>query len=232
MQYVFEPPVQPSVAVRGQVARFPVRRIFCVGRNYAAHIREMGNDERDPPFYFTKPNDAIAESESTLPYPPETQDLHHEVELVLALGGGGENLNVAQARERIWGACVGIDLTRRDLQTEAKSAGHPWDMAKGFDNSAPLGAIVPLSEIDTLDRGPIWLEVNGEPRQDGDLSEMIWSVEECVAHLSKFVTLQPGDLIMTGTPSGVGPVGMGDKLVAGIGDLPEVDITLAAQASA
>lgn len=222
--YVIAPPPQASVEIEDSPQRFPVRRIFCVGRNYLEHIREMGNDERDPPFYFTKPADAVVPNGAMILYPPATQDLHHEVELVLAIGTGGANIAVDAALSHVWGAGVGIDLTRRDLQAQAKKAGRPWDMAKGFDNSAPLGALRPVDGA--LETGRIWLKVNGEVRQDGDLSEMIWSAAECVAHLSTLVTLAPGDLIMTGTPAGVGPVGPGDTLVAGIAGFADVSVSL------
>ncbi|PTX55567.1 fumarylpyruvate hydrolase [Litoreibacter ponti] len=222
--YIIAPPPQASAAIAGSDSRFPIRRIFCVGRNYLEHIREMGNDERDPPFYFTKPADAVVPSAATIPYPPATQDLHHEVELVLAIGTGGANIAEADALSHVWGAGVGIDLTRRDLQAQAKKAGRPWDMAKGFDNSAPLGPLHPLAA--PVESGRIWLKVGGEARQNGDLSEMIWSAAECVAHLSTLVTLAPGDLIMTGTPAGVGPIGPGDSLSAGIDGYGEVSVTL------
>lgn len=222
--YAILPAPQASVAIADSEQRFPVRRIFCVGRNYLEHIREMGNDERDPPFYFTKPADAVVPSGATIPYPPATSDLHHEVELVLAIGTGGANIAVDEALSHVWGAGVGIDLTRRDLQAAAKKAGRPWDMAKGFDNSAPMGALAPLDG--PLGSGRIWLTVNAETRQDGDLAEMIWSAPECVAHLSTLVTLAPGDLIMTGTPAGVGPVEPGDTLTAGITGYGEVSVTL------
>lgn len=226
MRYVIDPAPQASVAVHGSSARFPVRRIFCVGRNYAEHIREMGNDERDPPFYFTKPADAVVESGAEIPYPRATSDVHHEVELVLAIGKGGADIAPKDALHHIWGAGVGIDLTRRDMQAVAKKAGRPWDMAKGFDQSAPMGALVPLAQAGGLASGRIWLTVNDAPRQAGDLSQMIWPVADCVAHLSGLVALAPGDLIMTGTPAGVSAVSAGDRLVAGIDGLPEVSIML------
>ncbi|EPX79423.1 fumarylacetoacetate hydrolase family protein [Litoreibacter arenae] len=226
MRYIIPPAPQASVAVVDTSDRFPVRRIYCVGRNYAEHIREMGNDERDPPFYFTKPADAVVESGTEIAYPPATSDLHHEVELVLAIGKGGADIALEDATTHIWGAAVGIDLTRRDIQLEAKKAGRPWDMAKGFDHSAPIGALVPLADAGDLTKGNIWLDVNGERRQTGDLSEMIWSAAECVTHLSTLVTLAPGDLIMTGTPSGVAAIGKGDKLTAGIDGLPSLSLSV------
>lgn len=225
--YVIAPPPLASLAVAGHAARFPVRRIFCVGRNYLEHIREMGNDERDPPFYFCKPADAVVEDGATVPYPPATSDLHHEAELVLAISMGGANIAPADALGHVWGCAVGIDLTRRDLQGQAKKAGRPWDMAKGFDNSAPIGPLVPLEDVASVEKGRIWLSVNGETRQDADLSEMIWPAVDCVAHLSGLVTLAPGDLIMTGTPAGVAAVGPGDTMVAGVDGLPGVTVHLA-----
>lgn len=228
MSYVIPPAAQASVAVDGTSDRFPVRRIFCVGRNYAEHIREMGNDERDPPFYFTKPADAVVETGTQIPYPVATTDLHHEVELVLAIGAGGTNISPEAALGHIWGAAVGIDFTRRDLQAQAKTAGRPWDMAKGFDRSAPIGAILPLEQAGPLKSGAISMLVNGETRQTGDLSQMIWPVAECVAHLSTLVTLAPGDLIMTGTPAGVSAVGRGDLLEARIDGLPVLTLQIAA----
>ncbi|WP_298261853.1 fumarylacetoacetate hydrolase family protein [uncultured Litoreibacter sp.] len=228
MSYVIPPAAQASVAVDGTSDRFPVRRIFCVGRNYAEHIREMGNDERDPPFYFTKPADAVVETGTQIPYPVATTDLHHEVELVLAIGAGGANIAPEAALGHIWGAAVGIDFTRRDLQAQAKAAGRPWDMAKGFDRSAPIGAILPLEQAGPLKNGAISMLVNGETRQTGDLSQMIWPVAECVAHLSTLVTLAPGDLIMTGTPAGVSAVGRGDLLEARIDGLPVLTLQIAA----
>jgi len=227
MRFVIPPASQASVAVTGTLDRFPVRRIFCVGRNYAEHIREMGNDERDPPFYFTKPADAVVESGAEITYPRATADLHHEVELVLAIGTGGADIAVGDAMSHVWGAGVGIDLTRRDLQAIAKKAGRPWDMAKGFDQSAPMGALVPLAQAGGLTSGKIWLSVNDESRQTGDLSEMIWPAADCVAHLSTLVDLAPGDLIMTGTPAGVSAVGQGDALEAGIEGLPNVTVRIA-----
>jgi fumarylpyruvate hydrolase len=226
MNFVIPPAPQASVAIHNSDARFPVRRIFCVGRNYAAHVREMGNDERDPPFYFTKPADAVVESGATIPYPVQTSDLHHEIELVLAIGKGGANIAVSNALDHIWGAAVGVDMTRRDLQAAAKKAGRPWDMAKGFDRSAPMGALVPLSDIPALDAGRIWLSVDDEMRQDADLAEMIWPVRDCVAHLSGLVDLAPGDLIMTGTPAGVGPVEAGQEIKGGIAGLPDVSVRI------
>ncbi|WP_066798680.1 fumarylacetoacetate hydrolase family protein [Sphingomonas soli] len=206
----------PSVAIEGSDERFPVRRIFCVGQNYADHAREMGsNPEREAPFFFSKPADAVVENGSVLAFPPRTQDLHHEVELVIALGAGGADISVGDALDSVFGWAVGIDFTRRDLQAAAKKAGRPWDMAKGFDQSAPVSAIrrgaVPAA-------GAITLSVDGAVRQTGDLSDMIWNVSEIIATLSTYVRLAPGDLIFTGTPAGVGPVQPGQAVIAEVLD--------------
>ena len=212
----------PSVAVAGETARFPVRRIYCVGRNYAAHTREMGGDPtREDPFFFAKPADAVVPDGTTLPYPPATRNLHHEIELVVALGGGA-NLAADKVMDLVYGYAVGLDMTRRDLQNTAKAGGKPWDMGKGFDRSAPIGAIQPAARIGHPAKGAIWVKVNGQVRQSGDLADMIWSVPETLAYLSGLVELAPGDLIFTGTPEGVGPVVAGDLVeghVDGVGDL-------------
>lgn len=217
------PAVSPStVAIVGTADRFPVRRIFCVGQNYADHAREMGSDpDRQEPFFFSKPADAVVASGSKLAFPSLTEDLHHEVELVVALGCGGQNVSVSDAPGLIFGHAVGIDLTRRDLQAVAKKAGRPWDMAKGFDQSAPVAAIVPGP---LPAEGPIGLTINGESRQSGDLSMMIWNVAEIIAALSAYVALAPGDLIFTGTPAGVGPIRRGDTVRGTIRDLPPVEV--------
>ena len=216
----------PSVAIAGTTDRFPVRRIFCVGQNYADHAREMGSDpDRQEPFFFSKPADAVVENGSTLPFPPQTQDLHHEVELVIALGAGGKDIAVADTAATIFGAAVGIDLTRRDLQAAAKAIGRPWDMAKGFDRSAPIGAITPGAPAAS---GGIALTVDGETCQSGDLSMMIWSVPEIIATLSTFVELAPGDLIFTGTPAGVGPIRRGQIVHATIDGFETLEVTFAA----
>jgi fumarylpyruvate hydrolase len=217
MSDVITAPPRPSVEVKGTTGRFPVRRIFCVGRNYAAHVREMGGDtERQPPVFFTKPADAVVPNNATVPYPPRTSNFHHEVELVVALGGGGANVAAAQANGLIYGYAVGNDLTRRDLQKQAQKAGNPWDTGKAFDHSAPLTAIHPRAATGVLERGRIWLSVNGAVRQQADLAEMIWPVPEIIAELSALFELAPGDLIFTGTPAGVGPVLPGDVIEAGI----------------
>ena len=218
--YVITPPVQAAVPVAGG-GLFPVRRIFCVGRNYAEHVREMGgNPEREAPFFFTKPADAVVTGGADMPYPPATQNLHHEMELVVAIGSGGADIPVPDALRHVFGYAAGLDMTRRDLQNEAKNTRRPWDMSKGFDHSAPIGDIVPATKLPDPTRGKIELKVNGAVRQTSDLSQMIWSVAETVAYLSGLVRLAPGDLIFTGTPEGVGAVGRGDVLegfVEGVG---------------
>ena len=215
--FVITAPAAPSVAVAGSASRFPVRRVFCVGRNYAAHAREMGSDpSREPPFFFTKPADAVVPASGVVPYPPMTQDLHHEVELVVALGAGGADVAVEEALALVWGYGVGLDLTRRDLQAAAKDAGRPWDMAKGFDASAPCSALRPVAEVGHPAAGRIWLEVNGQLKQQGDLNEMIWPVADVISYLSRFVVLKAGDLIYSGTPSGVGALQPGDRVRGGV----------------
>lgn len=212
-----------TVAIVGSEARFPVRRIFCVGQNYADHAREMGGDpDRAPPFFFSKPADAVVESGARLPFPVRTGNLHHEVELVVALGAGGADISPDDAAARIFGWAVGIDLTRRDLQAEAKAAGRPWDMAKGFDQSAPVRAFLPGVPPST---GAISLRIDGEVRQSGDLAEMIWTVPEIIANLSTYVTLGAGDLIFTGTPAGVGPIVRGQSLRGEIDGAGPVEIS-------
>lgn len=225
--FAFDPPPPPSLAVLGDPRRFPIRRVFCVGRNYADHAREMGSDpEREPPFFFAKPADAVVPAEGCLPYPPQTARLDHEVELVVALGAGGARLDLAQAQACVWGLALGLDLTRRDLQEQAKRSGRPWDMAKGFDASAPCTPLRPLAGGPLPAAGAIWLDVNGQRRQAGDLAQMIWSVPEVIAHLSGLVRLAPGDLIFTGTPGGVGPLQPGDRVEAGIEGLATLGLQI------
>ena len=222
MHYAFPPHPVASLPIVGQEARFPVRRIFCVGRNYAEHAREMGAlaqaEGREPPFFFMKPGDALVggEGEVLVAYPPKTRNLHHEVELVVAVGAGGENVAVDRKNGFVFGYAVGLDLTRRDIQAQAKEKGHPWDMGKGFDQSAVAGAITPAVSCVGLDSARIWLKVNGELRQDGTLSQMSWNVADIIAELSTLVRLEAGDLIYTGTPAGVGPLLPGDVLEAGV----------------
>jgi fumarylpyruvate hydrolase len=221
------PVAYPSVEVQGRTSRFPVHRIYCVGRNYAAHVREMGaNPEREPPCFFMKPADAVVPNGAAVPYAPRTANLHHEVELVVAIGVGGRNIAAATALDHVFGYAVGNDLTRRDLQAAAKDAGLPWDVAKGFDHSAPISAIRPVGDGGHVASGRIWLEVNGQPRQDANVAEMIWSVPEIIAELSTLFELQPGDLIFTGTPAGVGPVQRGDSIVGGIDGLETLRTTI------
>ena len=223
MKYAIDFVPVPTLPVAGSTEPFPVGRIYCVGRNYAEHAREMGHDpEREPPFFFMKPANAIVPDGATIPFPRATRELHHEIELVVALGKGGANIAVADALDHVWGYGVGLDMTRRDLQGEAKKMGRPWEMGKSFDDSAPCTALIPASKIGHPAKGAIWLKVNGAIKQSGDLSAMIWNVPETIAYLSGLITLQPGDLIYSGTPAGVGPVKPGDKLeghVDGVGDL-------------
>ena len=227
MTTVFPPSPSPVVPVAGTNAVFPVRRIFCVGQNYAAHAREMGSDPtKTEPCFFSKPGDAVVVKGIAIPFPSATQNLHYEIELVAALSGGGANIPVEKALEHVFGYAAGIDLTRRDLQAAAKKAGNPWDMAKGFDRSAPIGTIAPASAIGHPAKGGIRLAVNGAMRQSSDLSDMIWSVAAVIARLSQFVELGAGDLIFTGTPHGVGQVQPGDHLEGGIDGVGTVSVTV------
>ena len=220
--YAIEPPLQASLPVDGG-GLFPIRRIFCVGRNYAAHAREMGADpDRETPFFFTKPADAVLTDGGDMPYPPGTSDLHHEMEMVVALGRGGPDIPENGALDCVYGYAAGLDMTRRDLQARAKKEGKPWDMAKGFDLSAPIGPLAPASRIGHPAKGRIVLFVNGKARQESDLSRMIWSVPEMIAFLSRLIVLAPGDLIFSGTPDGVGAVQRGDVLegsIEGVGSV-------------
>ncbi len=225
MSHVF-PLVQPDVAVAGTAGRFPVRRIWCVGRNYAEHAREMGFSDREPPFFFSKPADAVVPGGGDVSYPSRTGNLHHEVELVVAIGKAGADIPAERAVDHVFGYAVGIDLTRRDLQQALREKQRPWEMAKAFDQSAPIGTIHRVADTGALERGAIWLQVNDADRQRGDISGMIWSVPEVIANLSGYVALAPGDLIFTGTPHGVGPVQRGDRLRAGIEGLGELAVTL------
>lgn len=224
---VIDLPESPSVAVAGTGDRFPVRRIFCVGRNYAAHAREMGKDpDREPPFFFTKPADAVADSGAAIPYPPLTKNLHHEIELVVAIARSGFRIAPGKALEHVWGYGVGIDLTRRDLQNAAKEAGRPWDWGKAFDLSAPCGPLVPVPRSGHPKTGRIWLAINGELKQDADLSELIWPVADVIAICSEAVELRPGDLIFTGTPAGVGALNPGDRVTGGVDGIGEIEIMI------
>lgn len=221
--FAFAAPEQVSVPVEGSAARFPVHRIYCVGRNYAAHAIEMGHDpNRESPFFFQKNPDNLLPDGNDFPYPPRSSNVHHEVELVVALSKGGKDLPVEKAADCIFGYAVGLDMTRRDLQEECKKAGRPWEIGKAFEHSGPIGPIVPVSKIGHPENGAVWLKVNGEVRQSGDLNHMIWKVPEMISYLSGLFELRPGDLIMSGTPSGVGAVVPGDVMeshIAGVGTL-------------
>lgn len=228
ISYAFSPPPQPALAVAGTAVLFPVRRIYCVGRNYAAHAREMGgNPEREPPFFFQKAPDTLLPSGQRFPYPPLSSDVQHEIELVVALGGGGAGVDAARALSLVFGYGVGLDMTRRDLQNEAKKQGRPWEAAKSFDHAAPCSAIAPAARIGHPSRGAIWLEVDGQRRQEADIADMIWSVPEIIAELSRLVALAPGDVIFTGTPAGVGPVQRGNRLRGGVDGVGEIAIEVA-----
>jgi fumarylpyruvate hydrolase len=220
---VIAAPMPVRLPVLGDSRTFPVHRIYCVGRNYAAHAVEMGHDpDKEPPFFFQKNPDNLLCGAAQMPYPPATNDVHHEIELMVALEEGGSDIRTDQALDHVYGYAVGLDMTRRDLQGEAKKLGRPWEVGKAFEHSAPCGPVVPAARIGHPDRGQIWLEVNGARRQEGDLTQMIWKVPEMIRILSTLFTLQPGDLIMTGTPAGVGAVKRGDRLhghVDGVGDL-------------
>lgn len=220
--YVIEPLDNPTLPVRGSDKLFPVHRIYCIGRNYAAHAVEMGHDpDKEPPFFFQKNPDNLLVGQD-FPYPPESSDVHYELEMVVGLAKGGKNIPIETALEHVFGYGVGLDMTRRDLQNEAKKQGRPWEVGKAFEQSAPCSELMPVSAIGHPDQGAIWLKVNGELRQEGDLNQMLWKTAEQISILSRFFELQPGDLIMTGTPSGVGPVKRGDKLeghVAGVCNL-------------
>ncbi len=231
MSFIFEPAPPASVAIAGDDAKFPVRRIFCVGRNYAAHAREMGRDpDRELPFFFTKPADAVVEDKAVIPFPPETENFHYEAELVVAIGTGGTDIAVDKALDHVWGYAVGNDLTRRDLQLKAREQGRPWDWGKAFDRSAPIAPIHPVSAVGHLSEGSIKLTVNGETKQDADLKELIWDVPEIVSILSHSMELRPGDLIMTGTPAGVGQLHEGDVCVVSIEGLGDLTTTIAPKA--
>jgi len=225
-RFILPAPKTPSVEIFESDARFAVRRIFCVGRNYAEHAREMGADpDREPPFFFTKPADAVVDDAAYPPYPPQTQNLHHEAELVVAIGVGGAKIAPDQALNHVWGYATGNDLTRRDLQAAAKEKRRPWDMSKGFDQSAACGALHPVSAIGHPVRGRITAHVDGDLRQDGDIGDLIWPVADVIAYLSNSVTLATGDLIYTGTPAGVGPIGRGESCTVAIDGLSSVTTT-------
>ena len=224
MSFVIPAPPPASVEITGTDDRFPVRRIYCIGRNYLAHRKEMGHDDRKPPFYFQKPADALLETGGEFPYPSQSENVHFEIELVVAIAKGGVNISIEDALDHVYGYGLGIDMTRRDIQSKAKQDGKPWESAKSFDHSAPISPIRPASEIGHPDSGRIWLAVNGEVRQDSDLNLQIWNVQEGISHLSKLYQVAPGDLIYTGTPDGVGPINPGDLITAGIDDIGELEI--------
>jgi fumarylpyruvate hydrolase len=227
MDYVVPAAPQPSVAVVGTPARFPVRRIYCVGRNYLAHVREFGNDEKAPPFFFAKANSMVVEDGATVAYPPLTANYHHEVELVAAIGKAGANISAESALDHVYGYAVGFDMTRRDLQQAAAKKGHPWEIGKSFDNSSPCGPIHPVATVGHVNEGEIQIAVNGQVRQHSDLNLLIWDVSHIISQLSQQVTLAPGDLIYTGTPEGVSAVVSGDTLVGNIAQLGKLTIKIA-----
>ena len=220
MSFVFTPPATVSVPVVGLTERFPVNRVYCVGRNYEEHAKEMGFTGREPPFFFLKPANALVVIEEgqtgAMPYPSLTKNFHHEIELVVAIGTGGKNIKAADAMKHIYGYAVGLDMTRRDLQNEAKKLGRPWDIGKGFDHSAPIGPITRAADAGDIENAELFLQVNGQDRQRSDTSKLIWNIAESIEHLSAAWELQPGDLIMSGTPAGVAAVVSGDTLVGGV----------------
>ena len=223
-KFVIDPAPQVCLPIRGSNESFPVRRIYCIGRNYADHAIEMGHDpNKEPPFFFQK-NAQNVDTSGTFPYPPQTSDVHHEMELVVALKSGGAEISLENALEHVYGYGLGLDMTRRDLQGEAKKLGRPWEVGKSFEKSAPMSELVPASETGHLDQGRICLKVNGEIKQDGDLNQMIWKVPEMIAYLSRFYDIAGGDLIMSGTPAGVGPIQRGDKMECEIENLSTMTI--------
>jgi fumarylpyruvate hydrolase len=231
MPFVFAPAAPVAVPIAGSQDAFPVRRVYCVGRNYAAHAREMGFDpDREPPFFFCKPGDAVvpvADGQTLdLPYPPETANLHYEIELVAAIGKGGANITVDNALQHVWGYAVGLDMTRRDLQMKMREAGRPWELGKAFDQSAPIGPLHPAASVHGIGQAAIWLQVNGADKQRSDIGKLIWSVAETIAYLSKYFRLEAGDLIYTGTPEGVGPVVRGDTMVGGVDGLGTLSVRM------
>lgn len=227
MSFIFSPAPPATVPVVGTAGQFPVRRIYCVGQNYSAHVREMGGDPaKTQPVFFSKPADAVVTNNASIQYPLVTENLHYEAELVVALQGGGANLSATEAKSCIYGYAVGIDFTRRDLQAKCKAKGQPWDIAKGFDESAPISAIKPLAQCENVDRARIWLKVNGEIKQDANTDDMIWDVPSIIAELSRYFKLAAGDLIFTGTPSGVSAVAKGDSIEAGVDGIGSVDVNI------
>ena len=230
MSYLFAPPATVSVPVVGRAERFPVHRVYCVGRNYEDHAKEMGFTGREPPFFFLKPADSVlvvdAGTTGDMPYPTLTKNLHHEIELVAAIGKGGKHIAAADAMQHVWGYAVGLDMTRRDLQNDAKKQGRPWCIGKGFDHSAPIGPIVPAAEAGDVLHAEIALQVNGTDRQRSNVGKLIWNIAETIEHLSAAWELQPGDLIYTGTPEGVAAVVAGDVLVGSVAGLPELRVRM------
>lgn len=225
--YVINPPIVPSLPVAGDTRRFAVNRIYCVGRNYADHAREMGHDpDREPPFFFMKPANSIVADGKDMSYPNLSNDVHHEIEMVVAIGKGGANISADKTLEHVYGYGVGLDMTRRDLQGEAKKMGRPWDTGKAFDQSAPCAAITPATQCGHLNKGIVKLLVNGEVRQEGDLNQLIWNIPDTIAYLSTLFTLEPGDLIMSGTPAGVGPVKKGDVLEGSVEGLTPLKVKI------
>lgn len=226
-RYVFAPQPQPALPIRGSDKLFPVHRIYCVGRNYAEHAIEMGHDpNREPPFFFQKNPDTLVPNGGTFPYPDASKDVHHELEMVVALKSGGKNIAPAGALDHVFGYAVGLDMTRRDLQGEAKKLGRPWEVGKAFESSAPCSEIVPASAIGHPANGAVWLKINGQDRQKGDLNQLIWKVPEMIAYLSGLFELRAGDLIFSGTPAGVGPVKRGDVLHGGVDGVGELKVTV------
>lgn len=223
MGYVISPPPVTALPIEGSDGQFPVRRIYCIGRNYAEHAIEMGHDpDKEPPFFFQKNPDNLLPEGKDFPYPAKSTDVHFEIELVVALKSGGTNIPVDKALDHVFGYAVGLDMTRRDLQGEAKKLGRPWEIGKAFEHSAPCGPIVPAEKVGELTQGAVTLEVNGDLRQKGDINQMIWKIPEMISYLSEYFSLAPGDLIMSGTPAGVGAVKRGDRLrgrVEGVGEL-------------
>jgi fumarylpyruvate hydrolase len=226
-KFVIAPPAQPSVAVVGTEDRFPVRRIYCVGRNYAAHAREMGKDpDREPPFFFQKPSDAVIDDGAAIAYPPECENFHYEIELVVAIAQEGFDVSPEKALDLVYGYGVGIDLTRRDQQFKARDAGRPWDWGKGFDRSAPCAPLHTVGSVGHIETGRIWLSVNDQIKQDADIADLIWSTRDVISIISRSMVLKPGDLIYTGTPAGVGAIVRGDKVAGGVAGLGEIHISI------
>jgi fumarylpyruvate hydrolase len=228
--YAFAPAPVVSVPVVGRAERFPVHRIYCVGRNYEEHAKEMGFTGREPPFFFMKPADAIVVAQAgqtaSIPYPSLTANLHHEIELVVAIGTGGRDIRAADAAQHIYGYAVGLDMTRRDLQSDMKKQGRPWCIGKGFDQSAPIGPIAPAADARGIDSADIWIQVNGKDRQRSNVGKLIWNIAETIEHLSKAWELQPGDLIYTGTPEGVAAVQRGDVMTGGVSGLTDIEVRI------